>query len=115
MAFRSTYPVVRDSQGKQTNAADATVHADTGALPAGIYDVRIAVGGSVAAIWIIQVRNAANSDNTGDTHTVYSAAGQTAQFTLGNVDLNLNERIRVVNDGAITGTTAGNVFAYRSN
>jgi hypothetical protein len=115
--------VVRDSQGKQTNASDATVHADTGAITTpGLYDVKIIAGCSVAALWLIQFRNEANDGNVGDTHPFYTAAGQSAEFVIHNVPFTKNQagqtsaiqRVRVVNDGAITGTSSANVFVFRS-
>lgn len=102
-------PPLLASAGKQTNAADQVVHADTDQLVAGLYEVRVIAGGSVAALWQIQRRNAGNTASvTPSPYTVYTPAGQSGEYVL-MIELAVNERVRVTNDGAITGTTAATI------
>lgn len=105
------------SAGKQTNATDQFVHADTGALQdaAAIkdktYEIRVVAGGSVAAVWQIQRRNAANNANIAPSpYTFYTIAGGSAEFVI-VTPIAAGERVRVTNDGAITGTTAATIHA----
>lgn len=107
------YPVTRDGNVKQTNPTTADVQADTGALTAGLYDIKIITGASVAATWLVQVRNAANNGNIGDTHTFYTAAGQSAEFVIANLDIAANERVRLLPEVNITGTSASSIFTHR--
>ena len=103
---------VTATAGKQTNAGDQTVHADTGVLLAAAetkdkqFRVRSIVGGSVAAVWQIQRRDAANGSNVAPSpYTVYTAAGASLVVVL-TTRIAPGERVRITNDGAITGTTA---------
>lgn len=105
------------SAGKQTNPADQTVHADTGALlDAGAlkdktFEIRVIAGGSAAAIWQIQRRNAANAANVGPSpYSFYTIANGSGEFVI-VTPLAAGERVRVTNDGAITGTTAATIHA----
>jgi hypothetical protein len=99
------------SQGQQTNAGDQTVHADTGnALVAANaapkhFEVRAIFGGSVAAVWQIARRNAANSADIAPVLVVYSAAGQSSQLVFAT-DLLPTERIVIRNLGALAGTSS---------
>jgi hypothetical protein len=115
MAFRDlgNKPLL-DTQGLQTNAADQTVHADPGVLNANgarrkFFEVRCICGGSVAAVWQLQRRNAANGANVAPSpYTFYTAAGQSSEFVV-LIQVEETERIRLTNSGAITGTTAGSL------
>lgn len=105
------------SAGKQTNPVDQTVHADTGALLDAAapkdktFEIRVIAGGSVAALWQIQRRNAANAANVGPSpYTFYTIAGGSAEFVI-VTPIAAGERVRVTNDGAITGTTAAMIHA----
>lgn len=109
--------VFNATAGKQTNPADQFVHADTGVLiGAGsgrskMFELTITVGGSVAAIWQIQRRNAANGANVAPSpYTVYTLAGQSTTVWM-TTQIDPGERVRVTNDGAITGTTAASIMA----
>lgn len=103
--------------GKQTNPGDQTVHADTGVLIAAgsgrskLFEVTLSLGGSVAAIWQVQRRNAANAANIAPSpYTFYTLAGESTVFWF-TTPIDPGERIRVTNDGAITGTTAAVLMA----
>lgn len=115
MALRSlgNAPII-ESAGEQTNPSDADVIADTGALAAGIYEVRVTVGASAAADVALERRNAANSGNVGDVPVIKVPAGQTCQYVF-TYKLELSERLRVIMDDALTGTIAAtlNVEAYQ--
>lgn len=100
-----------DTQGQKTNPTTSTVLADTGAVPlAGLYDLSLLLGASAAAEFAVQVRNAAN-DTTVTTYVVYGAAGQTGQYLMRAVRLDLGQRVRVVMNATLTGTAAAVVNA----
>lgn len=111
--FLFHFPVTRDGNVKQTNPTTADVQADTGALTAGLYDIKIITGASVAATWLVQVRNALNDANIGDTHTFFTAAGQSAEFVIVNLLLAINERVRILPEANITGTAASSIFVNK--
>lgn len=105
-------PPILESVAKATNPADNAVMADTGDLSAGFYEVRVIVGASVAAIFDIERRNAGNTANVGDVVTVYTPAGASAEVVL-TYEVVLNESIRVIMDGALTGTAAAAIQVER--
>lgn len=113
----SNYPVVRDSQGEQTNPTTSTVLADTGELDAeegggGIYEVLVVASCTVAAEFVVQVRNTANDGNVGDTHVFYVAASTPAAVPF-RFEIERDQRIRVLPNAAITGDAVASVFAQR--
>lgn len=112
MAERDAYAISRDGNTKQTNATTSDVQADTDALPAGVYDIKIITGASVAATWLVQLRDSINVNNVGDTHTLYTAAGQSAEFVITKLLLSRNERVRLLPEANIIGTSASSIFAY---
>lgn len=113
MAVRSaSFPPVLDSSSPQTNPTTATVLADTGALTASLYEARITCGCTVAAIFQVQRRNAANDGNTGDVIYIRAAAGQTGEYVF-KYELNTNERIRVLPAANITGDAEASVSVER--
>lgn len=106
MAQRSANnPVAPYSEGLKTNPASADVVADTGALPAGIYEVIGIFGQSAAAVYTVQRRNAANGANVGDTVDVHGPAAATAVVPL-RYEILTGERIRVVMQASLTGTSS---------
>lgn len=103
MYSRGNAPIL-DSQGELTNPTTATVIADSGVVAfRGLYEVRVIIGGSVAAQFQLQRRNAANGANVGDVVGLYGAAGQSSQFVL-NYYLDAGERVRLMMDDNLTGT-----------
>jgi hypothetical protein len=107
-------PPIWDSVAESTNPTAATVMADTGALPHdGIYEVRVTCGGSAAAQFMLQHRNAANGANVSDTVVLYSPAGQSGQYVFRFVATATGERFRVVMDDALTGTASVGIQAER--
>lgn len=113
MAERSaSYPPVIDSSSPQTNPTTATVLADTGALNAALYEVRVTCGCTVAAIFQVQRRDSANSNNVGDVLYIRAAAGQTGEYVF-KFELNSSERIRVLPAANITGDAEASVSAER--
>jgi hypothetical protein len=101
---------ILDTQGQLTNPTTSTLIADTGALPAGLYEIRVLMGASVAAQFLIARRDAGNSADVGDVPVVYTPAGQTSQIVL-LYELEASERVRVMMNAAITGTAAATVQA----
>jgi hypothetical protein len=108
----ASYVPYHDSAGKTTNPTTADVLADTGVMVAGIYEVRVFLGCSVAATFNIQHRNAANDGGISDPVLIRAAAGQTGEYVL-KYGINLNERIRVVPEANITGAGEASVQAIR--
>lgn len=109
--FAAGNPPLWESEGVKTNPSAGDVLADTGALAVGLYDIRILVGGSAAASWTVNRRNAANGADVGDQPLVYTPAGasQWAQFTM---SLEASERVRL-KVSALTGTACALITAER--
>lgn len=101
-----------DAGAKETNPDTTDVMADSGALSAGIYDVRVIIGASAAAIFQVERRNADNDASVGDVVILYCAAGQSAQFALPYV-LEEGERVRVMMNANLTGTAAAAINVER--
>lgn len=118
MAQRAAnYPIIRDSQGEQTNPDTTTVMADTGAITAaqgggGIYEALVIASASAAAEFVVQVRNTANSGNTGDVHIFYAPAGSPVAVPL-RFEITLSERVRVMMNAALTGDAVASIFLQR--
>jgi len=74
-----------------TGGGDLLV-ADTGALPAGIYDVTASVGGASAARWDIVHRDAANGADAEPRCLIYTPAGGARTVVL-RVALEAGERV----------------------
>jgi len=111
---RTHNPLLRDTQGTQTNPTTATVMADTGAIAkAGRYDVRIVAAATAAARVSVQHRNAANDDNVGDVIVLRLAAAATAAEYLLTYDVVASERVRVMMTANLTGDAEVSIFAER--
>ncbi len=106
------YPVALDASVKTTNPTTSDILADTGALAAGMYEARVLVGASAAAIFAVQRRNAANDANVGDVVVIYCGAGVSVQHPL-RMQIEPNERIRVTMEANLTGTGAAAIMAQR--
>lgn len=99
--------------GPQTAPGAGTVLADTGALPAGTYDLRFLTSSNSNSVltetFMVQHRNAANAANlaTWEYVTILSASNNVGAITyaLGYI-LALNERIRIINSQAGEGGTS---------
>lgn len=107
----ASYPSTRNSAGSTTNPGTSDVLADTGALSAGLYEVRICVGCSVAAAFNFQHRNAANGA-TNETIVIRAAAGQTGEYVF-KFNVNTNERLRALPAAVITGVAEITIEATR--
>lgn len=85
-----------------TNPVDTTVLVDSGVLKAGNYLVQVVAGSSVAWVYDLQHRDA---PNTGNVHTQRRrpAAGPEDCVFTAKFKITLNERVRVVLVGNITG------------
>jgi len=97
-AYRSTDVF---SAGEQTNAPANTVHADTGALAEGIYDVfyDISLIVTVGMRWDVEHRNAANSTNLAVwRHAVEGTSGSIGILVPSfGYEFAANERLRIIN------------------
>jgi len=102
---------VKEWGTKQTNAADVTVHAQAIAPDNGTYEVLLVIGGSVAIVWNVQHRDAPNTATLA-TQALQSVAGQHGEYRLW-VELSKNERIRILNDGVIAGTSSAGVMLMK--
>jgi hypothetical protein len=107
-----SYAPTLDAVTPQTNPTTTDVLADTGALPASLYEMRILVGCTVAAVFLVQRRNAANGANVGDVVYIRAAAGQTGQYVL-KYEMNKDERLRVLPAANITGDAEVTIQAER--
>jgi hypothetical protein len=94
-----------ETEGKQTDPDTTDVMADTGALTAGIWEFKVSLGASAAATFLVQRRNAANSDDVGDVPVVYVPAGATGQYVY-TFEIETGERVRVMMEANLTGTAA---------
>ncbi len=109
----SNYPIIRDSQGEKTNpTGGTTVLADTAALDGGIYEVLVVASASAAAEFVVQVRNAANDANIGDTHIFYAPANTPVSVPF-RFEIDADQRVRVLCNADLTGDAVANVFAQR--
>lgn len=95
-------PVFRSSDvfsiGLQTAAPANTIHADTGALAAGEYDIHLytAPADTEAHVWQVEHRNATNTANLAIWEWINTTGGQGLIQTLGYT-FALNERLRIQN------------------
>lgn len=117
MAQRAAnYPPVTDSQGALTNPSTNDVAADTGAIGVengggGIYEARVIVAATAAAVFQIQHRNAANSGNADDpTFVAVPASGTASTILIFNIAQ--SGRVRVLAVG-FTGTGYATVQVQR--
>lgn len=109
MAMRSVgNPPDLATEDELTNPLDNALVADTGELPAGVYEMRITLGSSAAADFAVQRRNAANDANVGAVPIIKTPAGQSGQY-LFTFKLETDERVRVTMDDALTGTASGTI------
>jgi hypothetical protein len=90
------------SAGPLTNPAIDTILADTGAAPANSATVTIVVASTVAAVAMIEKRNAANTANV-SSQVVPVTANGLVPVTLPDINWVDNERLRVRLTAAITG------------
>lgn len=87
----------------QVNPTTATNLADTGAIAqAGVYEFRVYLGATAAALFDVQVRNATNSA-TSKSLLMYAAAGQTGCYPV-SISLETGERVRVMMGADLTGS-----------
>jgi len=109
-------PVTTPSTWTNNPLIDAVL-ADTGALPAGIYEVRVVAGADAACRMRLEHRNAANDANLSDTPIIFPVgANAPVEFVVvlechstkasGGVG---GERFRVAMDAALTGNAAATV------
>lgn len=89
------------SEGTQTDPTTTDVLADTDKQSAGLYEVRVFVGGAVDATYAVQRRNAANDANVGDA-IVLRGGTTTAEYVL-TLTLETDERVRVLPSANVTG------------
>lgn len=101
------------SAGDQTFAPPGTVHADTGALAEGVYDVQLSMPSTInsAMIWRIQHRNAANTADLAVWSTLIHAVTGVFSQTLGYT-FALNERLRIVNNSVFTAGEVSMAFIF---
>lgn len=95
----------------QTNPADTAVLADTGALPAGNYLVGVTGCASAAEVYDVQHRNAANAATLKTQRRRVRALDNDDFLFPNKITLALNERIRVVQAGALVGEIQVSIFA----
>lgn len=92
-----------------TNPSDGQVLVDTGALEAGDYLVATAGAGSVAWVYDVQQRNAANDGNINAQRRRPAAGNEDYPFP-NKVFVNEGERLRCVLSGTISGQVQMSVY-----
>ena len=108
----ANYPVHRDTQGEKTNPDTTIVMADTGAIPAGIYEVLVSVSETALAEYAVQRRNVANDANIGDVVVFYGPANSGRDVPL-RFEIEKDERVRVMMNASLTGDAVVHVTAQR--
>lgn len=113
----ANFPVIRDSQGEQTNPTTTVVLADTDELGdaaggTGTYEVLVVASATATAEFVVQLRNRANSVNVGDVHIFYVAANTTVSVPL-RYSVESGQRVRVLINTNLTGDAVVSVFAQK--
>lgn len=98
-----------DSGDVFTDPSDGQVLVDTGALPAGYYLLAVIGGGSVAWVYDVQLRNAANTANIESQRRRPPAGNEDFPFP-NKVFVGADERLRCVLSGAIIGQVQMSVW-----
>ena len=93
------------SEGDKTNPSSGDVLADTGAIAAGLYEVRVFAGTTLSSSVLVQRRTAANA-LVEPAVRLYTAANLSAEYVF-TFKLETSERVRVVAGANLT----GNAFA----
>lgn len=93
----------------QTNPVDQTVLADTGPLLAGNYLVAVSGAGSVTWVYDVQHRDSANG-TTLQLQRRRPAAGDDDLVISNKVTLLVNERFRIILQGAVAGEVQMSIF-----
>lgn len=96
------------SEGEKTNPASGTVLADTDELVAGVIQMGFMVSANANCKVVLQHRNAANTANVSSQAMFLTASAPISVMYPVPIDVSVDERIRVVTDGAIS---LGNVQA----
>lgn len=92
------------------NPTDGTVLADTGPLNPGNYLFATVIASSVASAADIQYRDSTNASNN-DAQRRFVVAGQNDDFLFPNkLTLANNERLRIVQNGNVTGTVQASIY-----
>lgn len=115
MAQRSVSEApVTKSGGELTNPADEAIVADTGTLPAGIYEVLALVSASANSQVKMARRDSANAADVGDVvGGLYVPANQTVPFAW-KYYLNKDERVVLrMDDAQAAGTVWGSINVQR--
>ena len=103
------------SAGITLSPAANSILADTGQLPAGVYDVIISIGsntGAAAEQWAVQHRDAANAANLGIIEHIQLAEGNAQQplYMAFSHSFVSNERLRILNTSAIVGSVIATIL-----
>lgn len=99
----------------QTNPADNTIFVDTGAItPGGEYIFAVYAAGSVACVYDVQHRDAANA-STLQSQRSRPAAGNDYFIFPNKITILNNERVRCSLVGAIVGELQASIFFQELN
>lgn len=100
--------------GEKAAPGAAVVLADTGALPAGTYNIHVTAGLSQTAVgsadFAVQRRDAANAANIWRQVHMIQFTGQTDYQWSAQVKLAVNERIRLITENASLATIEANLW-----
>ncbi len=97
--------------GILTNPATDAIIVDTGAYVGGQTAVTCVIASTVAAIIILEYRNAANTLNL-NSQAIIIPANTTFDLTVPGVSLNVNERFRARLFAGITGSLQASLFYF---
>lgn len=89
--------------GPQTNPADQAILADTGAITIGNNTIATVVVTANAQASVVVERRDATNATTLTSQFIRCPANDTKVVSLGTVALAINERLRVLNSGALAG------------
>lgn len=99
------------TSGPVNNAADGTVLLDTGALPAGAFSLPLFVISADAPSNLrLEWRNAANGANIRSQILVVIAGTMFFEFRPASITVALNERVRLVTMGTVSGNIQASIF-----
>jgi hypothetical protein len=101
------------SAGVQTNPSTDAILADTGALSASgrLGEIKVVLGGNIAAVCTIEHRNAANNANL-NSQVIACLANGNYDISLPGLSWGASERFRVRLNVGVVGSVQASIFTY---
>lgn len=99
------------SAGILVNPVIDTILADTGPMPtaAGPINIQVIFGGNIAAVAVVELRNAANIANV-SSQVIACVANQAIQFDFDGLIFAASERLRVRLNAAVVGSVQASIL-----